>query len=333
MQCTCPGLLEGSKAGGHRWVGSPGHPGFRAYRGRPGTQFDEDDPKQEKQKSAFFNWFYWSINLGALVRATPPRLLPASLSPGKAGPRLPAGLPFSTKRRKKNEETSVAWSLQPWPGFGQSLVVRSQAATLGALAESADMGILGCKKVLDIFDFTHSPECTCPGECVLSCVHAVLCVHCPVYCYHRRNLVRGKSEESRSRSGPSRYLRSGGGLPTVVAVVSGQIATTGVVNVQAQVSWTIGYIIPAVCFFLAFSSFLFGTPWYRCVTLPPSLPFKPPLLSKGMRLLGHTLSHPKDAMYTSISELRTRWCGAAQFACGQSCRQKRAEQIPLCSAS
>eukprot|EP00884_Botryococcus_braunii_P005509 jgi/Botrbrau1/1495/Bobra.178_3s0050.1 len=45
------------------------------------------------------------------------------------------------------------------------------------------------------------------------------------------------------------------------------IAVTGVVNVQAQVSWTIGYIIPAVCFFVAFMSYLSGSPWYRKV--PP----------------------------------------------------------------
>ncbi len=34
-------------------------------------QFDEDDPRDRKEKSSFFNWFYWSINIGALVRAWP----------------------------------------------------------------------------------------------------------------------------------------------------------------------------------------------------------------------------------------------------------------------
>ena len=32
-------------------------------------QFDEDDPRDRKDKSSFFNWFYWSINIGALVRS------------------------------------------------------------------------------------------------------------------------------------------------------------------------------------------------------------------------------------------------------------------------
>ncbi|KAK9827716.1 hypothetical protein WJX81_004356 [Elliptochloris bilobata] len=30
-------------------------------------QFDEDDPRDVKEKASFFNWFYWSINIGALV--------------------------------------------------------------------------------------------------------------------------------------------------------------------------------------------------------------------------------------------------------------------------
>lgn len=31
-------------------------------------QFDEDDPRDRREKASFFNWFYWSINIGALVR-------------------------------------------------------------------------------------------------------------------------------------------------------------------------------------------------------------------------------------------------------------------------
>ena len=31
-------------------------------------QFDEGDPRGRREKSSFFNWFYWSINIGALVR-------------------------------------------------------------------------------------------------------------------------------------------------------------------------------------------------------------------------------------------------------------------------
>ncbi|EIE19573.1 PTR2-domain-containing protein [Coccomyxa subellipsoidea C-169] len=30
-------------------------------------QFDESDPKQAREKSSFFNWFYWMINIGALI--------------------------------------------------------------------------------------------------------------------------------------------------------------------------------------------------------------------------------------------------------------------------
>ena len=40
-------------------------------------QFDEDDPRDCREKASFFNWFYWSINIGALVR-TPCALLEGS---------------------------------------------------------------------------------------------------------------------------------------------------------------------------------------------------------------------------------------------------------------
>ncbi|CAL8471217.1 g10759 [Coccomyxa elongata] len=30
-------------------------------------QFDESDPDQAREKSSFFNWFYWMINIGALI--------------------------------------------------------------------------------------------------------------------------------------------------------------------------------------------------------------------------------------------------------------------------
>mmetsp|Transcript_35266 Transcript_35266/g.111039 ORF Transcript_35266/g.111039 Transcript_35266/m.111039 type:complete len:612 (-) Transcript_35266:455-2290(-) len=33
-------------------------------------QFNDNDPEDAKEKGAFFNWFYWSINLGALVSYT-----------------------------------------------------------------------------------------------------------------------------------------------------------------------------------------------------------------------------------------------------------------------
>ena len=29
-------------------------------------QFDEGDPRERREKASFFNWFYWSINIGAL---------------------------------------------------------------------------------------------------------------------------------------------------------------------------------------------------------------------------------------------------------------------------
>jgi len=44
-------------------------------------QFDEDDPRDRKEKSSFFNWLYWSINIGALVRACP--LKPVCIVPLK----------------------------------------------------------------------------------------------------------------------------------------------------------------------------------------------------------------------------------------------------------
>jgi len=33
-------------------------------------QFDETDEKERKKKSSFFNWFYFSINIGALVASS-----------------------------------------------------------------------------------------------------------------------------------------------------------------------------------------------------------------------------------------------------------------------
>ena len=33
-------------------------------------QFDETDEKERKRKSSFFNWFYFSINIGALVASS-----------------------------------------------------------------------------------------------------------------------------------------------------------------------------------------------------------------------------------------------------------------------
>ncbi|KAJ4769120.1 Protein NRT1/ PTR FAMILY 8.1 [Rhynchospora pubera] len=33
-------------------------------------QFDEADPREKKSKSSFFNWFYFSINIGALIAAS-----------------------------------------------------------------------------------------------------------------------------------------------------------------------------------------------------------------------------------------------------------------------
>jgi peptide/histidine transporter 3/4 len=33
-------------------------------------QFDDNDPKEKKRKTSFFNWFYFSINVGALIASS-----------------------------------------------------------------------------------------------------------------------------------------------------------------------------------------------------------------------------------------------------------------------
>ncbi|KAL4452417.1 hypothetical protein ABPG75_008079 [Micractinium tetrahymenae] len=75
------------------------------------------------------------------------------------------------------------------------------------------------------------------------------------------------------------------------------IATTIVVNVQTSVSWTVGSLIPAAAFAVAFFVFVVATPLYR------RLPASGSPLSRFARVVGGAFAHFKAKVPEDASEL------------------------------
>ena len=155
-------------------------------------QFDESDPEEAKEKSSFFNFFYWSINMCGGY----PRSLPAA----------------------RTLHDPKAHTAQHPP-----------CALHGALHE------LICMRMQIGLTYHH---------CTLRVVHIMPCMQ------HRWQRMQSE--------------------PLCVCVAPGSgavIASLLVVNVQVDVSWTVGYIVPTAAFGVALALIIAGSALY--VYVPP----------------------------------------------------------------